>query len=144
MSHSPTALPDVPPSIYAPTEEQLAKLPKWAQDAFKSLERERYTAVRELQQWTADQTPSPISIMEMVSDGTQRGPKTYTRFVHTTDLKINWQGVELTIALRSDGPMHENCIKLQWSGHDRGSQHIGFIPDSFQSAYLIHPDNMRK
>lgn len=144
MSISPTALPELPPSIHLPPADKLAKLPQWAQEAFNRLEQERYTAVRELQQWTADQTPSPISIMEMVSDGTQRGPATYTRFVHTTDLKINWQGVELIIALRADSRMHENCIKLQWGGENRGSQHIGFIPDSFQSAYLIHPDNMRK
>ncbi len=126
------------------TPEQLAKLPKWAQDEFNKLERERFCAVRELKEWRDDQTESPVSIHKFVSDGEQQGPGSYTRYVQTRQLEVKWHGVELRISLHDDGPQHDNSIGLSWNGERAlGGTQIAFVPTSFQQASLIAKENMR-
>ena len=79
------------------TNEQLSKLPKWAQEEFTNLQRERNTAVRELKSWTDDQKPSSIYIDELVCDGEQQGPKSYRRYIQSRKVTMVHAGVEATL-----------------------------------------------
>lgn len=132
------------PSVYTLTPEQLSKLPKYAQDAFRNLERERATAVEALNEWKDDQTESPIMIDDHVSTGEERGSTFYKRYVQARAIRIKWHGVELNVRLTNDGPQYENAIALTWNQNDGGSLgHVALIPTARQSAILIHPRFMR-
>lgn len=123
-----------------PTVEQIAKLPKWAQEYIKDINRERDTAVKELNDYCDSQTPSPVYIDELVSTGEQQGPSSKTRYIQTPRVQFDWQGVSLTVLLRDDH------IDLQWNGLDRGrygTSECAFIPRSYQSANLVSKANMR-
>jgi len=122
-----------------PTPEQLAKLPKWAQQAFHDLSRERDVAVRELNQWIDHQTPSEISIDEhpCLGEGNSNGPSFKTRFVQGESLTFKHAGIELSVNIYRPGK-----IILQWNGFPSMDE-AAFIPTGFQSAELIAWKNMR-
>lgn len=144
------AIKEVPPmvepraSVNTLTPEQIAKLPKYAQDAFHALERERFCIARELAEWNDNQTPSPVTIQEHICTGNQRSSEFVARYVQTRDLRIEWQGVRLDIGLRSEGPQHENAITLQWGALDPYTRAVAFVPSSFQSARLQTPDTLKR
>jgi hypothetical protein len=135
--------PKLPESKNAFTAEELAKLPKWAQDKVKDLSRERDVAVRYLNEWVDDQTPSPISIMEMVCVGEQQGPSIKKRYIQATDVEFVWKGIELTVALREGGPQHDNAIQLSWGSEKRGMAHVCMMPLAYNRVQLITKENMR-
>ena len=120
--------------------ENLSKLPKWAQKEFENLQRERDIAVRALREYTDSQTESPFFIDELESTGDTdgSGPASYTRYVQTHKISVKHGGVLLDIYLR------DNNIELQWNNYERHFEDIAFIPESYQKARLVHPDNMRK
>lgn len=120
---------------------KLEKLPKWAQEEFKSLERERDDAINSLKKWTDEQTTSPISVSELVCDGEQRGPGHYTRYIQSNHIEINFQDVYLRILLR-DGDRGRGGIELQWSGREAMLEEMALIPTGFQSATLVNPKNI--
>ncbi len=126
------------------TPAQLEKLPKFAQEAFRALERERFTAARELKEWHDSQTPGPVAIQEYVCTGNLRAPELMTRYVNTQNLQIEWKGCRLDISLSSDGPMHEDCIKLQWGPLNPLTRALAFVPSSFQSARLQTPETLSR
>lgn len=119
------------------TDERIKKLPGWAQELIADLERQRKEAIRALNQYVDDQTPSPFFIDELESTGEETGPSKKTRYIQTRKMKVEHAGVNLSILLR-DGK-----IDLQWGGAGRLSQPIAFIPRSFQSADLVAKENMR-
>lgn len=139
MSAPSVAVPD---SIHTLKADAIEKLPKWARDAFKALERERFCAIRELREWVNDQTPGPVMIDEYLCDGSVQGPVRMTRYVQTKGLRIEWQGVRLDITLRGDSSMHENGIQLQWGTLDSRLRAASFIPSSYQSAMLCTPHQL--
>lgn len=108
----------------------LSKLPKWAQDEMRKLQRQRDEAVAELNAWSDHQTPQPISVDELSCVETP--PKSYTRYVEGNRVHISHLGVEVDIYLRGD------CIDLKY---DAG-RHLGhralLVPVSFQ-AFEIRP-----
>lgn len=118
--------------------EKIAKLPKWAQDYLHDAERTRDIAVRELQEYIDNQTPSHISIQEYVNG------KFITRYIQSDKLEVDAHGVKLRVAIGS-GDHGEKAIKLSWAegGTTMGIQHVGFYPTSFQQAELIAKENMR-
>lgn len=117
-----------------PTSEQIAKLPKWAQEYIRQLERERAEAIRALNRYCDDQTPSAFRIHELESTGETVGPSQKTRHIQTHKMEVDWQGVELTIILRNDS------IDLQWRGSAGVTSECAFIPRSFQAANLKSRD----
>jgi hypothetical protein len=131
----------LPPSAFTP--EEITKLPKWAQEKVNSLSRERDVAVRELNEWLDTQTPSPVSVQEVLCIGEQRGPSFKTRYIQATDVKFSWKGVELDVRLRDGGNLHNKCIQIGWSGSQRASGHIAMMPVSFNCVELIAKENMR-
>ena len=127
-----------------PTPDQLSKLPKWAQDQLKTLQRERDTAVEALKEWTDSQTETPISILEMPCLGERPGPSQIVRFIKPgIGTEFKWEGIHLQVTLNSGGRQHENGISLQWSAEARGLEHVAMIPKSFQQVDLIAKGNMR-
>lgn len=131
-------------SVHMPPVDKLAKLPMWAQQAFKNLERERFVAVRELKAWTDSQTPGPIFIEEYISTGEGKSPAFVTRYVEGKKVSFVWQGVELEVILTEGDSMSENAIALKWNQSHGGSMgHVALIPTGFHSAILMHPKHMR-
>lgn len=124
------------------TPEQLAKLPRWAQDHIKDITRERDVAVRALNEYCDDQTPSPFYVDEMVCTGEQRGPSIKRRYIQAHTIKVKWAGVDLVIDANDYGNRN-NEIGLQWSTTPRGCGDVALIPKSFQSVTLKLPVNMR-
>jgi hypothetical protein len=121
-----------------PTPEQIAKLPQWAQGYIRNIQRERETAIRELNEWTNSQTPSAFQIMEMSCTGEQAGPTTRMRFVQTRNMEVHHAGITLRIST-----MDDEAVKLQWTQWKRHSGDVAFIPESFGCARLITKENMK-
>ena len=116
--------------------EKIAKLPKWAQDHIRDIQRQRDIAVRALDQYTDNQTPSPFYVQEM--ECVEKGaPKFYTRYIHGHRMNVIHQGIELQILLRDDH------IDLSWSGYEKSMAEIAMIPASFQRVRLLAKDRMR-
>lgn len=117
-----------------------AKLPKWAQEHIRDLERERETAIGALNEHLDNQTPTPFYVDTMESIGESAGP-TQMRFYFPADHKMEatHKGVTLSISLREDG------INLQWSEGDNNWSmgEVAFIPGSFQQARLVAKEHMR-
>jgi hypothetical protein len=59
-------------NMNAPTEEQIAKLPKWAQDHIANVERERFVSVRALNEAMDSQTKAAFYCDDYVCTG-ERG-----------------------------------------------------------------------
>ena len=125
-----------------PTPEQLAKLPRWAQDHIKDITRERDVAVRALNEYCDDQTPSPFYVDEAVCTGEQRGPSIKRRYIQAHTIKVNWAGVELVIDANGYGNRN-NEIGLQWSSTNH-IREVAMIPQRFQSITLKTQENLRK
>jgi len=122
----------------ATTTNDVTKLPKWAQEYIRKVERERDTAVRALNEYVDNQTPAPFYIDELESIGEQRGPSQLRRYIQAHGMRVHHAGVYLDITLR-DGE-----IDLQWNGNSSFSlSEIAFIPSSHQSARLVAKENMR-
>lgn len=121
--------------------EQLAKLPKWAQEEFKTLERERDIAVRELNQWVDNQTPSNIKIHEHVPIG-PGGPKRMTRFIQGYCVEFEHAGVWVEVTLPY-WDAREKYITLKWGKEQIACDEVAFIPYSHQSARIVAKENMR-
>ena len=118
-------------------DDRIKKLPVWAKEIIENLARQREIAVNALNQYTDGQTPSSFYIDELECTGEERGPSKKTRYIRTRKMEVEHAGVHLSILLR-DGK-----IDLQWSGIDRTSEQIAFVPRSFQAADLIAKENMR-
>jgi hypothetical protein len=124
------------------SDDKIAKLPKWAQDMFRDLQREREVAIRALNEWTDNQTPSPVFIDELECLGeekTERGspPSRKRRYVQTHRIQIEWAGVVLDVHLRDEG------IALQWGTLDRSMAEVSMVPRSYQQVTLMTKDKMR-
>lgn len=118
--------------------EDISKLPKWAQEKIKTLERERENAIRQLNDYLDSQTKSPFYITDLVSTGeAERGPSYKTTYIQTNKMTIFHAGVLLDILLR------EGQIDLSWGGDHSRLHEIAFIPSSHQSARLVSKENMR-
>lgn len=116
----------------------VARLPKWAQEHIRNLEREREAAVNALNLVIDDQTPAAMYVEDWACTGESAGPTTKRRYVQGRTLEIRHDGVALSITLR------DGVIDLQWCQVKRGSGgDVCFQPRSYQQAYLIAKENMR-
>lgn len=122
-----------------PTPEQIEKLPKWAQEYIKDLERERFVAVRSLNEAVDKSTPTPFYYEDSPCTGEKPGPNSKRFYVQTNWIYVEHAGVTLQIIVRPDRPE----IDLSWSAVNRAIGDVGLIPSSYQSARLVAKDNMR-
>lgn len=118
-------------------DNRIKKLPAWAQEIIEDLTRQRETAVNALNQYIDGQTPSSFYIDELECTGEERGPSKKTHYIRTRKMEVEHAGVHLSILLR-DGK-----VDLQWSGIEKTSEQIAFVPRSFQSADLIAKEFMQ-
>lgn len=124
----------------APTPEQIAKLPRWAQEELKNSESRRFVAVRALNAYLDAQTESPFRYWDYIHTGEEgRAPSSKTKFIQTNKIECHWAGVELTVLIRPD----RNEIDIQWCAADGRVSEMAFIPKSFGSAVLKAKENMR-
>ena len=113
------------------TQEEKAKLPKWALQKIEMLEAERRAAVTALQRYTDEQTKSPFRVTELECIGEQVGPTFITRYIQAHKMEIAWKGVELTVYLKEDG------IFLSWVAENQSVRNfVGLVPLAFQQATL--------
>lgn len=124
------------------TPEQFEKLPKWAQEEFNSIKRQRDTVVEHIKDFCDESTPSSIWIDELVCDGESRGPTARRRYIQSRLIRINFGGVYLQILLREPGSGNgqKPVIDLQWTQGESLNGDVIFQPRSFQAAYLFAPD----
>lgn len=123
----------------------IEKLPKWAQEHIKNLQRERDVAVRELNEWVDSQTISPIFIEEHTCIGEQCGPSLKRRYIQGYKVEFEWSGIHLTTLLAdpSDG-QRNGGICLSWREAGRSvTTRIALIPTGFQQVELVTKEKMR-
>ena len=108
-----------------------SKLPKWAQEHIRDLERQRDTAVKSLKEWTDSQTPSAFSVDELVC--TASPPELYRRYIQGHQMDINHAGMLARIMLRDD------TIEISYGPEDRAIGDVVLQPYSFQQVRLFMP-----
>ena len=122
------------------TPEQFSKLPKFAQEEFTTLKRQRQEAVNALQRFQDSDTPSPIWIEDHVCDGSDRGPVNRRHYIQGTWLYVEYAGVNLHILLRPNGHQTDTgVIDLSYRSVDRLHDDVMFQPRSYQHFYLFKP-----
>lgn len=111
--------------------EKIAKLPKWAQEHIKDLNRQRAVAVRALDKFVDSNTESCIYAEELVciKDG---GPSRKRNYIQSHRVTIQRGGVTLEILL----PTSREGIELSWDSIRHRSEPIGIIPVSYNSMRL--------
>lgn len=125
-------------------DERISKLPKWAQDEFRRICRERDVAVERLQSYEDEQTESPIHYDDFVSDGCGQGPTIRRKYINGTNQVIfEHKGVWLRVSLTEEGGLNRDAIQLQWGGLPKHSTKVAaFVPCSFQMARIVSRENM--
>ena len=103
-----------------PTPEQIAKLPKWAQEQLKDFDRRAFVAERSLREYRDSLTPSDIFVEEY--DGEQS--KMVKRFIQSHKVTIERNGVHLEIILRQE----EKGIDITYWTEDRWVKEIALVP----------------
>jgi hypothetical protein len=123
------------------TDPRIEKLPAWAREHIKDLQRQRDLAVRSLNEYCDTQTPSPFFTSDMESTGEQKGPTIRKRYIQAYKIIVEHEGVSLKVMVR---PGDSKKIELQWGvAEGRITEDIAFVPCSFQAADLIAKENMR-
>ena len=118
-------------------DPRIDKLPKWAQEHIEAILRERGAAVRALQEFEDNQTPSSMFVTEYVSDGETRGATSRKHYVQGHRLEINHAGVSASIILYPKNcQLGEEHISLSF---DRGtlSEEAFMRPTSWNQIVLI-------
>lgn len=120
------------------TEEQLAKLPRWAQEHIHNLERRMDVAERTLMEFKDNQTPSGIFYKEYCCIG-EGSPETLTRFVQAESITVQAHGVRVHASINDSW----KAIVLQWEETNTINRDVAFIPSSYQQARLVNKIHMR-
>lgn len=121
----------------------ITKLPKWAQEHIRKIERERETAVDALNKYVDSQTPSAFSIQELECTGENPAPSFKTRYISTNRMTITHRGIELNIYITDGDRSRSPGIHLQWSATKRGMSEVAMVPTSFNAVALITKEDMR-
>ena len=123
----------------APTPEQIAKLPKWAQDHIKNLDRRMVVAERTLKEYQDAQTPSPVFYDDLLCVG-EGGPKHVRRFVQTRRISIVNDGIRVDVMVRGDG---DKGVEVSWGDDGRLCREVAMVPISFQKMKILTKEDMR-
>jgi len=121
-----------------PTPEQIAKLPKWAQEHIDDLDRRRANAERTLTEFKDNQTPSEFFTEEYVCTG-PTGNQFVKRYIQSHKVCVERDGVKLTILLRQD----EAGLDLQWQSTDRLMNEVALVPTAFNKVKIVSKEKMR-
>lgn len=129
-----------------PTPEQIAKLPRWAQEHIKYLARERAEALDALNSKLDVQTPSKIYWEEYMNTGEAKaGPSSKRFYAQTNNIIVENCGVRLEVACYDgvSNSMHHPSIELKWEDMFGHGNQIACIPTVFQQVTLIAWHNMK-
>jgi len=121
-----------------PTPEQIAKLPKWAQERMADLERRARVAETALREYFDAQTPSEFYVEEYVGVG-EGSDKRAQRYIQTYRMAVERDGVKLTILLHQD----VKGIELQWNSTNRLMNDVAMVPLSFNKVKILAKEFMR-
>lgn len=108
-------------------ERDLTKLPKWAQEYFADLRRQRDFAVQSLNDFVNTQTPSKFWVDEHVCTGEEQGPVNKRHYIQAHQITVQMGKDEVYILLRQNGeldissgfgklriqPVASNCIRIE-------------------------------
>jgi hypothetical protein len=86
-------------------ERDLTKLPKWAQEYFADIRRQRDAAVLALNEFRDSETPSNFWVETWVSDGEETSPSTKRHYIQTHRVTVRVDKREVDILLRQDGEL---------------------------------------
>ena len=80
-----------------PTAEQIAKLPKWAQEYIHALRRANMEAARYARASEDRDTPSPVSYTDLICDNPTGCPSWRKKYVQTHGVTVEHGGVAVTV-----------------------------------------------
>ena len=126
-------------AMTTPTPEQIEKLPKWAQEHIKDLDRRMVIAERTLNEYKDTQTPSAFFVDDLVCIG-GGSPKFMRKYIQTNKISVVRDGVRVDILLRQD----EKGIEIAWSDEDRGCRELAMVPTSFQKIKVVKKEDIRQ
>lgn len=89
-------------------ERDLNKLPKWAQEYFADIRRQRDVAVRALNEFQDTQTPSRIWVDDHVCTGEEQGPSSKRNYIQSRHITIRVGEDEIYFYLREDHDLEIN------------------------------------
>ncbi len=121
-----------------PTPEQIARLPKWAQEYIEDLDRRTVIAERALKNYTDNQTPSKFYFDDFLCIG-EGTPQLSRKYVQTRKITVEHEGIIVDVLLRVD----EAGIDISWHSSERLMKEVAMIPISFQQVKLVSRDKMR-
>jgi hypothetical protein len=89
----------------------LNKLPKWAQEYIRNIERDRELSVRALNEFVDTQTESPIWVDEGVCTGEESGPAFKRHYIqaYQVTFRVGTQEVYIGLDLRDSSELKINC-----------------------------------
>ena len=82
-----------------PSQEQIDKLPKWAQNHIRSLEMERDEANKLLTEFTDSQTKSSFYYQELRGSDPSTGTRYPARYIQTHRVCVRHEGLDLEVLL---------------------------------------------
>lgn len=128
-----------------PTQEQISKLPVWAQTYIRNLTRERDLARREMKNTIDTQTPSSVYYDDLIGLGTG-SPERFRRYVQTHKIDMEYAGIVVSLSCDSyrNKESQSGRIRLTWGLPDHATGDVMFQPHSFQSAELFLPKQDRQ
>lgn len=112
-----------------PSDEQIERLPQWAQAYIKDLRRQRAIAISELQEFVDAHATGAVAVRLMTSDGESRGPTLRTVRFDAHMLELTHAGVKVDIVL-ADGE-----VRVSYEGTPYGTRAV-LVPTSYQSMRL--------
>lgn len=115
-----------------------SKLPKWAQEKIKQLERERQVAIDALNAALDNETPSPFYVESCESTGEGVGPQKKIRYVQAYKMTVKWMGVILNIMTCKGDGQRLDGIELSWENENIKSlcHGVGAIPTGFNKICI--------
>jgi hypothetical protein len=118
--------------------DEIVKLPKWAQQHIESLTRQRETAVRELNEYIDNQTPSKFYSDNLVCTGEVKsgGPISKRQYHQCYTMTIEHAGIQLRVTA-----FDEKEISLQYGSVEYSGGDVLLIPTSYNCLKLKHPKN---
>lgn len=121
------------------TPEQIAKLPKWAQERITQLERQLGSSQAQCERFANEQKESPFYVEEWLSQRIRRYIST-----PTNRLCVEHAGVKLEIYLPQKGDGQRLYgIELTYSRPDEIHGDIALIPRHHCGIQLLAQENMR-
>lgn len=116
--------------------EQIEKLPKWAQQLVRDLKRERESAVKALNDFLDQQTPSPFRMEDFVCTGEESGPTHKTFYVQGHAMEVESSGIRLRVFAEEKVFSSRKSIELKWEAVDERRNIVTMTPTSYQTIKL--------